>query len=177
MFNNTGFRMFTFLLIILFSACSPAMTGQQTGYINMKGSIVETPCSIATQAMNQTVAIKSLSVSDNIHYAQAPGQRFSIFLIHCALKKLLQDRSTEKYFNVAFDSNTVLTDVKAAAKGVTLNFYDMQGHIITPGEASPAKIISPDNLALNYRVYPVSTGHSPKPGNYNAAVHFKISYL
>jgi type 1 fimbria pilin len=179
MFIRFWRQLFSFLLIISFGYSTSVISALPKGYVNMKGSIVETACSIATGSVDQTVIIATLPVSYIINNGQSSEYGFSINLVNCVLEHLSHQRTDEQYFSITFegDNDSGLFGVKGEAKGIALKISDARGNVVIPGEALPAEPLSPGTMVLNYILRLVSDGKILRSGNYNAAIRFRIDYL
>ncbi|MCT4715254.1 type 1 fimbrial protein [Enterobacteriaceae bacterium H18W14] len=145
----------------------------------MKGTIVESACSIATSSLDQTVTIAGSPVSKIINNSLTPGYDFSIVLVHCLLEKFNHRLSAQKYFSITFDGDddAGLFGVHGEAKGIALKISDANGNVAVPGEVLPEEYISPETRALKYILREVRDGKALQPGYFYAAIRFKIDYL
>lgn len=162
-------------LIMVCGAASATESTQEFGRVSMQGSIINTPCSIATADLNQTIEMKVTTVGEVIDNGFGQSNRFSIMLVNCSLDS---SSSHESYFSTAFDgaSEDGLFMVNGAA-GVGLQMSDIVGNIAQPGKPLPAGILKRGSQHLDYTLRLVRN-HAPfKTGTYNAVLRFKTDYL
>ena len=97
---------FTTLVSVYSSASSGAeamIAGQNTGHVNITGSIMGTPCTIEVGEPDQTLNIGNHAVSHIIKEGRGPEHIFSIQLYGCSLSEYETQSSTNNLFSIMFD--------------------------------------------------------------------------
>lgn len=147
---------------------------QLFGHVNMQGSIIDSPCAIATEDLEQTVDMAVTMTGEIIDNGKGKAQPFSLMLINCVLDTSKPDG---QHFMTTFDgpADDGLFNINGA-EGVGLQIADIEGNIATPGKALPAGSLASGTQRLDYTLRLVRNHDLLKPGAYQAALRFKVDY-
>ncbi|MGG4609856.1 fimbrial protein [Providencia sp. Me31A] len=146
------------------------------GDVRMNGAIIETPCAIAMESIDQTVAFDTVPVSTLKQWGQGPRKQFTINIIGCRLPS--EDESQEMNFGMTFDgpSEKYGFSTFGSARGVALQIDNEQGQIIWPGQPIYWGSIVPGDRQLKYGLRLVSNHSVYKPGDFQSIIRFKLNY-
>jgi type 1 fimbria pilin len=164
------------LLIALI--CSPGVQAGSGGIVNMKGSIVDTPCAIDTGSLDQTIDMASRPVSDLVRDGAGAPQPFRIQLTDCHTSRVGSTREDWHQFTVTFDGahDGQLFGVRGGARGVGLKILDSQGRQAIPGEPLPARPLIPGDASLYYTLQLAGDHHVLHVGQYASDIRFRLDY-
>lgn len=156
------------------AACA-SESPQVDGRVSMLGSIINTPCAIATSDLEQTVDMKITTVGEIIDEGQGHAQPFSLTLVNCTQEDAASNSSR---FSTTFDgpSEDGLFKV-SGAYGVGLQIADANGNIASPGKALPEGTRIVSNQRLEYTMRLVRNHTGLKTGDYTATLRFKVDYF
>lgn len=155
-------------------ACASQST-QEFGSVSMQGSIINTPCAIATKDLDQTIDMAATTLGDVIEHGQGAAHPFSVTLVNCDLSAI---HSSATYFMTTFDGPAAdgLFSV-SGAMGVGLQIADEAGNVATPGKPLAEDLVVSHTQSLNYTLRLVNN-HTPlKTGEYSAVLRFKVDYF
>lgn len=145
------------------------------GHVNMQGSIIDTPCAIATADLEQTVDMAITTTGEIVDDGKGKPKPFSLTLINCIFNT---SKSDGQRFMTTFDGPTDdgLFSINGA-KGVGLQIADIAGNIAIPGKALPAGSLVSGTQRLDYTLRLVRNHNLLKPGVYQASLRFKVDYF
>lgn len=97
------------------------------GHVNMQGSIIDTPCAIATADLEQTVDMAITTTGEIVDDGKGKPKPFSLTLINCVFNT---SKSDGQRFMTTFDGPTDdgLFSINGA-QGVGLQIADIAGNI------------------------------------------------
>lgn len=145
------------------------------GRVDMQGSIIDTPCAIATADLSQSIDMGDTTLGEIYLNGRGRPKPFSLNLVNCVLSS---GDSARSHFRTTFDGPSAkgLFSV-SGAKGVGLQITDSTGNVAVPGEPLPAGILTPGSQRLDYNLRLVSDLSHLKAGDYHAILRFKVDYL
>ena len=164
--------------VIAFGATSfahAAVKDQGHGKVNFIGSIIDAPCSIAPESIDQTVDLGQVSNVALKDGGTSNPRPFDIKLEQC-------DTTTLKSVSVTFTGtestgNKDLLAIAGTAKGAGIVIsYD--GKPITLGDATPSQNLNNNNNTLHFAAYLQGEGASSAvvPGDFTAVADFTLAY-
>ncbi|CAI1950582.1 fimbrial protein [Serratia ficaria] len=175
-------------LLVALSVCSTAATAKDQGHgkVSLGGEIVETPCGIASESVDQTVDFGLISMSDAAQGA-APvliGSRrsFAIRLVNCELASQVKPDFVYRAANVTFDGTADRRDpellgVHGEAQGVAIELLTDAGTPIPLGSTTPDYLIVAGDNQLRFgaqlHIYP----DKARAGGFSSLARFTLSYL
>lgn len=175
-------------LLIAFSVCSAEATAKNQGHgtVSLGGEIVETPCGIAGESLDQSVDFGLISMTDAALGAQPAliGSRrnFEIKLVNCELASVVKPdfiyRAATVTFNGTADSqDPALLGVYGDAQGVAIELLTAAGNPIPLGTTTADyQIVAGDNtlrFGAQLRLHPGKA----RAGEFNSLAKFTLSYL
>ncbi|MGL4723251.1 MAG: fimbrial protein [Scandinavium sp.] len=166
------------LSLLLLQSTAQATTEWDHGRVNMRGSIVDAACSIATGDRVQAIEMATEPVGAILRDARGTDNKFDIQLSNCVLARDGDATPNQKRFSLTFSGGNNGDDfqVSGEAKGVALRIADTQNNIARPGVALLPQEIDPKNMTLNFHIFLVGDQQIIQAGNYRAAVNFNMNY-
>lgn len=169
------------------TACTAAFAAEKpSGTVRFEGSIVEAPCSIASESVNQTVPMDQVSSSELKGGKKSTPRAFKIDLVGCSLEDA--KKSVTATFTTSTPSNSYagLVAIQGAAKGASLGIADGRGQLIKMGDESSAVNISTTTPSIHFQAFlqgeQEDGGQQGKqdvaivPGEFHASVNFMLNY-
>ncbi|NHB89282.1 fimbrial protein [Photorhabdus tasmaniensis] len=164
-------------LILSFMATA---INQEHGRVNMQGSIIDTPCTIALGNQDQTIGMSSILVGQIILSGHGPVRLLSIQLINCLLTPVLLNRLGGSHFRVTFDGAAVRDDlfsVNGEASGVGLQISDSTGAVVVPGKPMPVEDLQIGSMRLDYTLRLIAAHQVLRAGVFRTMIRFKLDYF
>lgn len=168
-----------FMLVGFFSQGGYSRVPDQGhGTVGMQGSIIDTPCAIAVNDVDQTVEMNVGTTGEVIHDGHGPMQVFSIHLTGCTLKPQRPHAKDWSWFQVTFDGipDGDLFGV-TGADGIGIKISDSEGYVARPGIPLPAVKLNSGKQVLEYTLQVVAAPNRLRAGDYRATVRFKVDYF
>ncbi|OXX72820.1 fimbrial protein [Vibrio sp. V19_P1S1T109] len=166
----------TMLSASVFAAEAPVDHGH--GVINFVGSIVDAPCSIAPESIDQTIQMGQISNVLLEKNGETPLRPIEVHLESCSLE-------TAKAATMTFTGNAdgVMTKslaIQGSGKGAAISLVNMNdsASIELGTKTKGIELIEGDNI-LNFGAKLVGTvkeGEKAVPGEFTATANFMISY-
>ncbi|ORM69023.1 fimbrial protein [Pantoea rwandensis] len=171
---------FTILVSVYSSASSGAeamIAGQNTGHVNITGSIMGTPCTIDVGEPDQTLNIGNHAVSHIIKEGRGPEHIFSIQLYGCSFNEYETQSSTNNIFRIMFDGENDFGHFRnlGSANGIAIMISDPQGNIASPGRHLPHGRLEKD-MKFDYTLNLISNQDIIQPGDLHLTIRFRIDY-
>ncbi|MHA6312520.1 MULTISPECIES: fimbrial protein [Pantoea] len=169
--------LFSLAVLSQFSVANAA--GQGHGKVQMQGMIIDTPCAISAESLDQSIDLDVLPVSTIVNEGVGPAQPFTIKLSNCSLESSLKNKNDWSKFSIAFDGNTTNGDLfstSGEANGVGLQISDKAGNIAVPGQAMPENSITPGSMTINYNLRLMADQNTVRAGNFQSTIRFRMDY-
>ena len=173
--------------IALGSACTAAFAADKpSGSVRFEGSIVEAPCSIASDSINQTVTLDQIASAEIKGGKKSTPKSFEINLLGCDLEDV--KKSVTATFTTATPSSAYdgFVAIQGVAKGASLGIADGRGQLIKMGHESSALKINTATPSMQFQAFlqgeQEDDGQQGKkdvavvPGEFHAAVNFTLTY-
>ncbi|PAN76659.1 fimbria A protein [Enterobacter cloacae] len=153
---------------------------QGQGSVTFTGSIIDAPCSITPESVDQTVELGQVSNALLKKGGKSTPKAFTIDLEHCEIE--------EKKNNVAVTFTGVKSEIaghdgmlgiSGQASGASVAITDAGGKLIELGSASPLVGVNEGNTALRFAAYlqgDNSDGAVVVPGDFTAVADFTLAY-
>ncbi len=164
--------------MFIFGVAEASATNQGQGRVHVRGSIVETPCAIATESRDQSVDMGVTSASLIARNGQSAPQFFHIRLVNCRLDRLKPGDPAWRYFQLTFngkDDNGSFA-LNDGANGIALQLTDSQGNIAHPNQPLPVGEITPGDMILGYSLRLVGNHRDMQAGNFHSDLRFMMNY-
>lgn len=165
---------------MLFALCANvnAEPNHGSGTVNFVGAIIDAPCSIAPESVDQTVNMGQIANATLETYGESTPQKFHIKLEGCALEtaKSVDVTFTGPADNVAGDQ----LKLDGLAKGAAIKMMNaMSGETIKLGSATKFDGLTDGSNTLNFSAKLVKTAADADgivPGDFTATTTFVLAY-
>ncbi|CAI0912349.1 Fimbria A protein precursor [Serratia entomophila] len=174
-------------LLITLSVCSTAAAKDQGhGKVSLGGEIVETPCGIAGESLDQSVDFGLISISDAAQGANPAliGSRrtFEIKLVNCELASQVKPDFIYRAANVTFDGTAdsrdpALLGVQGTARGVAIELLTESGVPIPLGSTTADYLIVTGDNRLRFGAQLRIHSDRARAGEFSSLAKFTLSYL
>ncbi|MGE8681780.1 MAG: fimbrial protein [Achromobacter marplatensis] len=169
------------------TACTAAFAADKpNGEIRFEGSIVEAPCSIASDSVNQTVRMDQIASAELKGGKKSTPKSFKINLLGCDLTDVKNSVTATFQTSTPSDAYDGLVAIQGAARGASLGIADGRGELIKLGHESSATKISTATPSMEFQAFlqgeQEDDGQQGKkdatlvPGEFYAAVNFTLTY-
>lgn len=163
---------------VVFGMSSLAHADQGHGKVTFTGSIIDSPCSIAPESIDQTVDLGQVSNAALKDGGQSTPKNFDIKLENCSF----DTQDTKNKVQVTFSgmesvANNGLLGITGNAKGASVAITDGSGEVIKLGQASREQILQNGNNTLSFAAYMQGDGASGViEGDFQAVADFTLAY-
>lgn len=151
---------------------------QGHGKVTFTGSIIDSPCSINPDSVDQTVdtgQVSNVALNANGNTGTSVPRNFEIKLENCDVTTL---KSVQTTFTGAEGTTDGSLGITGTAKGASLILTNGDGAQIKLGEASDAHTLGSGNNTLLFSAYLQGDGASATvtPGDFTAIADFTLAY-
>lgn len=162
-----------------------APTDQGHGTVTFKGSIIEAPCSITPETVDQTVNLGQVSNVTLKDGGQSSPKPFQIKLENCDLNPgdangVGKNNAVAITFTGASSvDNNELLGITGTAKGAGIAITDGSGTLIKLGQAANAQTLGNGNNTLSFSAYlqgSKASGATITPGEFQSVADFTLAY-
>lgn len=165
-----------FGLVMAAGAANAAVTDQGHGTVTIKGSIIDAPCSITPETMDQTVDLGQVSNKQLKDSGKSSPRSFDIKLENCELaagKNTVQITFT----GMASTGNPKLIGMTGSAEGASIALTNGAGELIKLGEPADVNLQDGSNT-ISFSAYLQGDGASAAivPGSFQSVVDFNLVY-
>jgi len=152
-----------------------AFANSGSGSIPFKGSIIEAPCSIDTEATEKEVDLGQVSDVLLAAGGKSHSKPFDIVLKDCSIATKTKVKATLSGLPSAI--NPDLLGMSGQAQGASIAIEDASGALVVLGQASkPQTLVVGDNT-IHYNAYlQGDSSVAVTPGNFTANVTYGLSY-
>ncbi|WP_421105892.1 fimbrial protein [Serratia marcescens] len=157
------------------SSVAAHAANQGQGTVNFSGSIIDAPCSISPESVDQTVELGQVSNALLKKGGKSTPKAFTINLEHCELEK---GKNNVSVTFSGVESTDGMLSISGEASGASVAIADAGGKLIKLGEASPLVGVNEGNTALRFTAYLQGDGASAAvvPGDFTAVADFTLAY-
>lgn len=171
-----------FLLALVSSAMSTSVLAADMGHgkVNFKGSIIDAPCSISPDSIDQTVELGQISNIALVKGGKSSPRTFDITLENCDVAGLT--KGVELTFSGAaasFDNTNQTLGIVGTGAGAGIQITNGSGNVITLGKATPFQNIQNGNNTLRFSAYLMGNGGditTITAGEFSSVADFTLSY-
>lgn len=149
---------------------------QGSGTVTFKGSIIDAPCSIEPESLDQTVKLGDIASVQLKNGGKSTPQDILIKLVGC-------DVETAKDVTTTFsgaESETApgLLAMRGSARGASIAINDVDGKLLPLTKASKAVKIEDGFTTLRFSAHLQGDGASAAitPGEFNSVADFTLAY-
>lgn len=161
---------------VTFGATSLAQADSGSGKVSFSGSIIDAPCSIAPESLDQTVELGAISNSALRSSGKSTPRTFQIKLEQCDNTTLKSVRTTFGGAAIPNTNNNLLAITgTASGAGVGISYA---GQPVTLGQATVAQTINANDNTLKFSAYlqGVNASTAVVPGDFMAVADFTLAY-
>lgn len=145
-----------------------------TGKLTFSGKIVDAPCAIVPESVDQTVKMGSIANGMLKAGGKSTPQRFMLKLTDCDVTTLKTVETT--FTGDSSESAEGLLNVVGSAKGISVGIGDSAGNLIALGKPISNKLITGSN-ELNFTTFVQGDQKETIiPGEFNAIAGFTLAY-
>lgn len=158
-------------------AADPVALG--SGTVSFTGSIVESPCSIDPESVDQTVNLGQISntaLSANSNKGTSTPKNFNIKLEKCNIGD--KGKAVTATFTGAKGDTAGMLGMTGTAKGASIAMTDGSGKVLELGKATTAQSLQNGNNTLSFSAYLQGDGASDGivPGDFKSVANFTLAY-
>lgn len=148
---------------------------QGQGVVNFEGSIIDAPCSINPESVDQTVNLGQVSKVALKNGGQSTPKEFQILLENCEIE---EGKENVSLTFTGVESATGLLAINGAAKGASIALSDTSGKLIEMGKATAAHKVTEGKNILRFRAYLQGDNASEAvvPGDFTSVADFTMAY-
>lgn len=166
--------------LVMASGSALALPGADSGHgtVTFTGTIIDAPCSIAPDSIDQTVSLGQISNKVLEGGGKSTPVPFQIKLEDCNVESLTDKTVTTTFDGTPAGSATDLFAIAGTASGAGVAVTANDGVPVTLGEAaSTTGIMSGDN-ELNFAAYLTALDASSAivPGDFTSVANFTLAY-
>lgn len=166
--------------VIAFGSVSMAHAADQGhGKITITGSIIDAPCSIAPESIDQTVELGQISNIALKDGGQSTPQNFSIKLENCSFgDPVAKNKVSLTFTGMESSAKNGLLGITGNAKGASVAITDGSGSVIALGKPTQEQILAGNNNTLKFAAYMQGDGASAAitEGDFQAVTDFTLAY-
>ncbi|HEF8774672.1 fimbrial protein [Providencia manganoxydans] len=171
-----------FLLALVSGVMSSSVFAADMGHgkVNFKGSIIDAPCSISPDSIDQTVELGQISNIALVAGGKSSPKTFDIALENCDIAAL--EKGVQLTFSGAaasFDNTNKTLGIVGTGAGAGIQITNGGGNIITLGTPTPFQDIQDGNNTLRFSAYLMGNGGDIKTitaGEFSSIADFTLSY-
>ncbi|BEM85137.1 fimbrial A protein [Serratia marcescens] len=164
------------------SVAHAAVKDQGHGTVTFKGAIIDAPCSITPETVDQTVNLGQVSNVALKDGGQSTPKNFVIKLENCEL--ISAEEGKNNAVAITFTGASSVDDAKllgitGTAKGAGIAITDGSGKLIELGQATAAQTLQNGNNTLNFSAYlqgSKASGAVITPGDFQSVADFTLAY-
>ncbi|CAI1542634.1 TPA: fimbrial protein [Serratia fonticola] len=163
---------------LAFGVTAFAQADDGHGSVTFTGSIIDAPCTIDPDTIDQTVEmgqVSNVALAANKNTGASAPKNFEIRLEQC-------DISTKKSVTATFTGikggTTGLLGLTGTARGASLAMADSGGRLIELGKATVVQELLTSNNTLEFSAYLQGDGASTAivPGSFKGVTNFTLAY-
>ncbi len=166
--------------VLTFGTISGAQAADQGhGKVTFTGSIIDAPCSIAPESVDQTIELGQISNVVLKDGGRSMPKNFEIKLEDCSFGTPAAKNKVQVTFTgMESAAGNGLLGITGRASGASLAITQGDGQVITLGEATKEQLLQDGNSALNFAAYLQGDGASATitEGTFQAVTDFTLAY-
>lgn len=164
--------------VVAFGLSSTAFAANQgQGKVTFSGAIIDAPCSISPESVDQTVELGQVSNSLLKKGGKSTPKAFSIDLENCELEEGKKKVSLT-FSGVESKNQKGMLAISGAASGASVAITDAGGNLLNLGTASATTAVNEGSTKLRFAAYLQGDGSSTAvvPGDFTAIADFTMAY-
>ncbi|MDP1292919.1 MULTISPECIES: fimbrial protein [Klebsiella] len=151
------------------------------GKVTFKGSIIDAPCSISPQSIDQTVDLGQISNVALVDGGKSTPRTFDIALENCDISSVTSGvQLTFSGAAASFDTDKKTLGIVGTGAGAGVQITNGSGEVMTLGKPSPFQNIQNGSNTLRFSAYLVGNGGALDTitvGEFSSVADFTLSYL
>ena len=167
-------------LLVLGGASAANAADQGHGKVTFKGAIIEAPCSIAPESIDQTIELGQISNMALADGGKSSPKTFDIALQNCNVSSLTKGvQLTFSGAAASFDNTNKTLGIVGTGAGAGVQITNGSGNVVTLGTAAPFQQIQNGNNTLNFAAYLKGNGgdiDTITAGDFSSVADFTLSY-
>lgn len=160
------------------SVAHAAVKDQGHGKVTFTGSIIDAPCSISPETIDQTISLGQISKVALKDGGQSTPRNFSIDLENCEVGEKDKNKVSVTFTGMESVAGNGLLGITGTAKGASVAITDGSGKVIELGKATKAQQLQNGNNTLSFAAYMQGDGASAAvtEGEFQAVADFTLAY-
>lgn len=167
-------------LLVLGGASAANAADQGHGKVTFKGAIIEAPCSIAPESIDQTIELGQISNMDLADGGKSSPKAFEIALQNCNVSSLTKGvQLTFTGASAAFDEDNKTLGIVGTGSGAGVQITSGNGEVVTINTATPFQQIQDGSNTLQFSAYLKGNGGDVSTitaGEFSSVADFTLSY-
>lgn len=162
--------------VVALGLSSIAHANQGSGSVTFSGAIIDAPCSINPESVDQTVELGQVANSALKGGGKSIAKAFTINLENCVMEK---DKSnvTVTFTGVEDEKQAGTLKINGSASGASVVVTDKSGKLLPLGNASDAVALAEGTNKLTFGAYlQGNSASSVVPGDFTAVADFQMAY-
>lgn len=174
--NRSTLSAVTLLLLCRSALAASSIDSTQ---ITIRGDILETPCTIAPDSVDQTIEMGVIPLSTLSVHGSGKPVPFTLRLEGCTLQRVDPHRPEWQRFIVTFAGSADGSDfaLQGDARGAALRIADRDGNVSQPGVPLPTYPLAAGENALHYTLQLIRDHHAVQEGSYHSVISFRLNYF
>ncbi|AJJ65177.1 fimbrial protein [Yersinia aldovae] len=162
-------------LVLGFASVAHA-ADQGHGTVTFTGSIIDAPCSITPDTVDQTVNLGQISNVALTNGGKSTPRNFLIKLENCDVTTL--DTVTTTFSGSESTAVAGLLGITGVAEGAGIAITDGSGSVVTLGQPTAGQTLVGPNNTLTFSAYlqGSTASNAVKPGNFYSVADFTLAY-
>lgn len=164
---------------VVFGMSSLAHANEGRGKVTFTGSIIDSPCSIAPESIDQTVDLGLVSSETLKDGGQSTPKNFNIKLEDCSFGTPdAKNKLAVTFTGMESVAGNGLLAISGSAKGASVAITDGSGEVIKLGQATKEQALQDGNNSLNFTAYMQGDGAAANitEGDFQAVADFTLAY-
>ncbi len=164
---------------VVFGMSSLAHADQGHGKVTFTGSIIDSPCSITPESIDQTVELGQISNAALKDSGQSTPKNFDITLEDCSFGTPVAKNKVQVTFTgMESLAGNGLLGITGNAKGASIAIIQADGAVIELGKPTNARTLQDGNNTLSFAAYMQGDGATATitEGDFQAVTDFTLAY-
>ena len=160
------------------SVAHAAVKDQGHGKVTFSGSIIDAPCSITPDTIDQTIELGQISKVALKENGQSTPRNFSIDLENCEVGEKDKNKVLVTFTGMDSAGDTGLLGITGTAKGAGVAITDGSGKVIKLGAATKAQLLQNGKNTLSFSAFMKGDGATAvvTEGEFQAVADFTLAY-
>jgi type 1 fimbria pilin len=167
------------VMVAAFGMSSLAHADQGHGKVTFTGAIIDAPCSISPDSVDQTVELGQISNVALKDGGKSTPRNFSIDLENCVFSgEDAKNKVSATFTGMESAANNGLLGITGTASGASVAITDGSGALIKLGQATKDQALQNGNNTLSFAAYMQGDGASATivEGDFQSVADFTLAY-